>query len=155
MGDSNEPELFMQNYYEAIRQYTRTTHARITKGLTATAEWFSASKANASIGAFIDDIIRIVTPTDQKDDRALAANMNHDSRELTNALDGWMYAQNAEKADITLYGRRTVTHRLAGTDGAVIGRIMPHLLHLGSSPAGSGANGPEVDRVILAINRGW
>ena len=66
MGDSNEPELFMQNYYEAINQYALKTHARVTKGLTATAEWFSAAKANASIGAFVDDIIRIITRSTRK-----------------------------------------------------------------------------------------
>ena len=39
MGDSNEPELFMQNYYEAVSQYTLTTHNRISKPLISQAEW--------------------------------------------------------------------------------------------------------------------
>ena len=86
-------------------------------------------KANASIGAFIDDVIRIVTPPN-RDDRALAASMNFDSISLTEALDARQYAQNAEKANISIYGRRTVAYRIANAS-TVIGSIMPHLLHLG------------------------
>ena len=48
-----------------------------------------------------------------------------------------------------------MTHRLAEAGDAVTGRVLPHLLHLGSFQAGSGANGPEVDRILLAINKGW
>ena len=101
MGGSNEPEFFMQNYYEAIKQYTLATHTKTTKPLIAKAEWFGPYLANTSIGAFVDDIIRIVVQP-LNDDRAMGAAIDADSRALTAALDQKKYAQNETKADITL-----------------------------------------------------
>ena len=44
MGDSNEPELFMQNYYEAVSQHTLATHKGISVGLLSQAEWLGPYK---------------------------------------------------------------------------------------------------------------
>ena len=82
MGDSNEPELFMHNYYEAVAQYLLSTH-RNSKALISTSPW---GRTNASIGGFVDDLIRIVVP-ECDDDRALTTAVNHDSKCLTAALD--------------------------------------------------------------------
>ena len=72
MGDSNEPELFMQNYYCAVSQYVHAQDAPEDKqGAHHTSGLVRPPQANASIGAFVDDIIGIVTPPRQ-DDRALA-----------------------------------------------------------------------------------
>ena len=35
------------------------------------------------------------------------------------------------------------------------GKLLPNLLHLGALIAGSGANGPEVSRLLLNINQAW
>ena len=45
MGDPNEPELFMHNYYQAVSQYLLKTH-RNSKALISTSPW---GAANASI----------------------------------------------------------------------------------------------------------
>ena len=86
MGDSNEPEAFMQNYNDAITHYMMLTHERIGKPLTAQARWTgNAAGVDASAGTFVDDVVRIVTAT-ENDPRALTAQCNFDSQQLTNAL---------------------------------------------------------------------
>ena len=105
MRDSNEPEVFMHNYYHAISQYTHKTHHRHSKPLMSSAPWMGARKANAGMGAFIDDVIRVVVPQGN-DDRGLASAANFDSRSLTDSLDEKSYVQNETKADVVLFARR-------------------------------------------------
>ena len=38
MGDSNEPEAFMHNYYKALRKHTENTYTRHSKPLTASSD---------------------------------------------------------------------------------------------------------------------
>ena len=84
MGDSNEPEAFMGNYHIAVNKYRMDTHSRIAKPLIAQLEWLQV-KGDASMGSFLDDIIRTVT-ADDGDARTLAWLCNHDANKLDEAL---------------------------------------------------------------------
>mgnify|MGYP002809787192 CR=1 FL=1 len=88
------------------------------------------------------------------DDRALTTAVNNDSKCFTAALDKKKYSKNADKAEIALFGRRTVTYRI-GKSGHVIGRVLPKIMLLGAYVTGNGSNGAEIDRIISSINKGW
>ena len=99
MGDSNEPEAFMHNYYKAVRKYTENTYTRHSKPPTATAGWVGTqmnARAGSGMGAFIDDVIRIVTPG--------------------GALEKRQYAQNASKSDNVLCTFLIVSYRAANNN---------------------------------------
>ena len=100
------------------------TQARHSKPLAASAPWLGPTKADARVGAFVDDIIRMVIPAGN-DDRAIVGAANFDSRALTGALDMREYVQSASKADVEIFARRSVTYRLALTH-TVAGRVPPH-----------------------------
>ena len=59
MGDSNEPELLMESFYACVKNYAAWTHDAISSPLLAlspvTGRWH-----NASLGLFVDDIVRMV-----------------------------------------------------------------------------------------------
>ena len=63
MGDSNEPEVFMGNYHEAIDGYRMGTHQRIAKHMIAINEWLGTT-VDTSMGSYLDDVIRTVVADD-------------------------------------------------------------------------------------------
>ena len=152
MGDSNEPEMFMGNYHEAIDDYRMDTHNRIAKPMIVTNEW-TATTVDASMGSYLGDILRTIV-ADDGDARTLPWLCDHDATCLDTALEKKGYAQNDTKADITMFAPNNITKQLSFSP-TMKGKLLPNLLHLGALIAGSGANGPEVSRLLLNINQAW
>eukprot|EP00969_Alexandrium_andersonii_P115978 5128857-Alexandrium_andersonii.AAC.1 len=59
MGDSNEPELFMANHYQALEEYTYSTFGTATRSALVTCPIFE-QRHNAGIGVFVDDLLRLI-----------------------------------------------------------------------------------------------
>eukprot|EP00959_Pyramimonas_sp_CCMP1952_P069959 1460615-Pyramimonas_sp.AAC.1 len=58
MGDSNEPEFFMGNYYESIPEYIATASG-FSKYTLASSEMFHDA-VNVGVGLFIDDLLKLL-----------------------------------------------------------------------------------------------
>ena len=144
--------MFMGNYHEAIDEYRMDTHNRIAKPMIVTNEW-TATTVDASMGSYLDDIIRTIV-ADDGDARTLPGLCDHDATCLDAALEKKGYAQNDTKAEITMFAPNNITKQLS-VSPTMKGKLLPNLLHLGALIAGSGANGPEVSRLLLNINQAW
>ena len=63
MGDSNEPEAFMQNYNEAVTAYLMSTHREVGRPLTAFAPWTgNVAGVDAGTGRTLDSVAHAVKP---------------------------------------------------------------------------------------------
>ena len=150
MGDTNEPELFKHNYARPVTEWLRATHAT-TKPLIARSP-LTTLPANASIGIYEDDLLRLLL----LDDPRLAVPVfNADAAALDAAVAPWRYAQNAAKAEIISTIRSRTCARALATSTRLVGKHLPELVHLGAWLSGSGSNTPEIRKRIQQCNAGW
>ena len=92
MGDSNEPEAFMANFYHAVQPWILTNHKKFSRELVFTAEPIGA-RGDGGWGAFVDDLIRILPFLTLQSAKQLHEDDNVD---LNDALADAAYAQNTE-----------------------------------------------------------
>ena len=105
------------------------------------------------MGSYLDDVIRTIF-ADDNDARTLPWLCDYDATCLNDAMESKGYAQNDGKAEITMFAPSNITKQLS-KEHALKGKLMPNLLHLGALIAGSGANGPEGNRLLFNINQAW
>ena len=97
MGDTNEAECFMMNFYEAVKQYQIDTGPFVSDPLCAKHP-ITANEIDLSIGIFIDDILRIIVLDASSAQLALGAS-NFNAAMLDEAVTARQSAQNKTKAE--------------------------------------------------------
>lgn len=123
MGDSNEPEIFMQGYYDMLEVGLAKTR-NLSNPLMVTNPMDSRLH-DASLGPYIDDIFRLIIGVDAALD--LSTLCNHDSQSLDESMGAMGHAQNASKAEIVFWTpNRGVTKRLSEDDD-IAGRKLNEL----------------------------
>ena len=151
MGDSNEPELFMENFYACVKNYAAWTHDAISSPLLArspvTGRWH-----NASLGLFVDDIVRMVIT---EPDRDMQRRSDIDAELLDEAVEDGEYAQNRDKAEIAarIIPREEGLRFAKST--SIIGRVLVSIKHLGGLLTPGGSNVAEINARVKAINSSW
>ncbi|CAK0843916.1 unnamed protein product [Prorocentrum cordatum] len=128
MGDSNEPELFMESFYPLIIDWDAELTAVIGDGLTCT-DPITGNAHRIDMGAFIDDIARVIIVPDGTLRQALAIDCIDVS--IMNAkLRHGGYAQNAHKQETLV--RLATSNATKQAERQLSGTCMTNLIHLGS-----------------------
>ena len=97
MGDSNEPEIFMEGYYNALSWCVSDTHQMITEPTIVLCP-ITGEEHNASLCAFIDDLFRIIIQTQVE--WSLKWLCNYDAESLEQSLEQGDYTLNRDKAEL-------------------------------------------------------
>ena len=153
MGDSNEGELFMSNFYSGLGEYRRETYLNVASPLTCTSSITGDLYAtDASLTAFVDDLLRIILIDTVS---AFAKEVNNDLACLTRALMKLDYFQNESKADVSFYAsdRKLIREMLA--DRSVIGNRLTTVKHLGTWIDSFGSNRCDIDLRVQSMNAAW
>ncbi|CAK0885294.1 unnamed protein product [Prorocentrum cordatum] len=128
MGDSNEPELFMESFYPLIIDWGAGLNAVIGDGLICTNP-ITGTAHRIDMGAFIDDIARAIVVPDGALRQALAIDCIDVSS--TNAkLRHGGYAQNAHKQETLV--RLATSNATKQAERQLSGTCMTNLIHPGS-----------------------
>jgi hypothetical protein len=151
MGDSNEPELFMESVYPLIIDWDAELTAVIGDGLICTSP-ITGTAHRIDMGAFIDDIVRVIIVPDGALRQALAIDCIDVS--IMNAkLRHGGYAQNAHKQETLV--RPATSNATKQAERQHSGTCMTNLIHLGSYIHVDGYDAREVEERIRACNMGW
>ena len=153
MGDSNEGDIFMSNFYSSIDAYRTESFFDVAAPLLASSLLTGDLRgADSSLVAFVDDIRRAIIIDDID---SVHIETNRDSLRLTQALANKDYYQNAAKADIAFYNRDRGKLREWLSDGRIAGHADTSLKHLGLWLDAFGSNKRNISERILAASAAW
>ena len=151
MGESNEVEAFLGNFYATIDPYILATSRLVSAPLIATTP-AQRQCIDMSLGAFVDDLLRFVVLDDPADATRIS---NYDSQQLDRAVQQKRYRQNASKAEIAYHFTRRAEMRTFTADKKLIGKAMPTIIHLGGSFDPTGSFSTERARRAEAARKGF
>jgi len=151
MGDKSEPEAFMGNFYNTISEWNHDAYAAYAKNLV-TISPIDESRNEASMGAFIDDLLRLLPFTDISS----ALEIFHwDNRCVDSHLAPASYTQNGDKQETIIgWGNRQLRKELAEAIN-ISAKALPQLKHLGSMLDPNNSNNAEVEARVRAANCAW
>ena len=151
MGDSNEPELFMGSFYPLVSRWNEEM-AEVQGNQFQVVCPFSSEQFDAHLGAFIDDLFKILLVPDGTALQALQLDAI-DNNALSEALNIGGYTQNRGKQDTLIS---------LGTHGAtkdaqrhIKGNAVQDLTHIGGHVHVANNNRREVEARLQSGNVGW
>ena len=151
MGDSNEPEFFMESFNPLVREWNYRMFLPAVRELVIQCPIFGG-KVAGDMGSFLDDLVRIIPCWDGTAASLLELD-EFDNNTLDAALSEGGYKQNTNKQDTAVFLPSRGENRKASM--GVQGRSIPSLVHLGGIATPSGSNASEVHARINAGNMGW
>jgi len=151
MGDANEPEAFMSNFYTTITPWILKSNRTYGKAFMY-ASPVTGATVDGSWGAFVDDLIRLLPFLDGTAGLAL---FQWDNEILDDVLVCASYAQNNDKQEtIVSWNERNARKRLMASIAST-SRALPALKHLGAFIEPGGTNAPEIQERVRATNVAW
>eukprot|EP00959_Pyramimonas_sp_CCMP1952_P472577 9500270-Pyramimonas_sp.AAC.1 len=139
MGDSNEPEFFMGNFYGPVIRWKLQMKDLTGPLLQATCP-ITQKPQDLSLGAFIDDLIKIMIVPDGSYRQALTLDLI-DNNTLNDELEHDGYAQNVAKQDTII--KLTTTQATKQAEQHISGNAVTNLIHLGGYVNVGGSNARE------------
>ena len=154
MGDTSEPEIFMQNYHHAVRAWATFERRQSSNSTTITFGQFAT--IDASMGTFMDDIFKtLLIPKEVISATDIVAVSKRNDMYLDQALAAREYAQNRSKQDVVpaLRSRQLTRQVIMGLrqSGCQAGF---ELKHLGAWFNSVNSNASEL-AARLAARRRW
>jgi len=155
MGDTSEPEIFMQNYHHSVTAWA-TFEKRQNNGSTVI-NFGRFGPVDASMGAFMDDIFKmLLIPKDLIDAKEIVKLSKKNDYFLDQSLAAREYGQNRSKQDVVPALRARQLNKQVIVELKNSGcQAGYQLKHLGGWFNAVGSNANELKARIQALNRGW